>query len=164
MKNRPVLKIKQTPIEKILNIIAFVIFLGSILYILFEWSPMPNEVPGHYNAVGEVDRWGRKGELWIVPFVGLVLWVGLSILEKFPHIHNYSNLTEDNAEQQYKNSRLMLNFLKNEILLIFSYINWKDIQVAKGQAESLGICFLPIFLIIIFGTLIFFVLRSLRLK
>ncbi|MBP2257926.1 DUF1648 domain-containing protein [Virgibacillus alimentarius] len=164
MKNRPVLKIKQTPIEKILNIIAFVIFLGSILYILFEWSSMPNEVPGHYNAIGEVDRWGRKGELWIVPFVGLVLWVGLSILEKFPHIHNYSNLTEDNAEQQYKNSRLMLNFLKNEILLIFSYINWKDIQVAKGQAESLGICFLPIFLIIIFGTLIFFVLRSLRLK
>lgn len=164
MKNRPVLKIKQTPIEKILNIIAFVIFLGSILYILFEWSSMPNEVPGHYNAIGEVDRWGRKGELWIVPFVGLVLWVGLSILEKFPHIHNYSNLTEDNAEQQYKNSRLMLNFLKNEILLIFAYINWKDIQVAKGQAESLGICFLPIFLIIIFGTLIFFVLRSLRLK
>ncbi|WP_029268201.1 DUF1648 domain-containing protein [Virgibacillus alimentarius] len=164
MKNRPVLKIKQTPIEKILNIIAFVIFLGSILYILFEWSSMPNEVPGHYNAIGEVDRWGRKGELWIVPFVGLVLWVGLSILEKFPHIHNYSNLTEDNAEQQYKNSRLMLNFLKNEILLIFAYINWKDIQVAKGQAESLGIWFLPIFLIIIFGTLIFFVLRSLRLK
>src|SRR5699024_8221500 len=133
---------------------AVVIFLGSILYLLFVWAPMPNEGPGHYNAGGEVERWGRKGVLWIVQVVGLVLWVGLSILEKFRHSHNYSNLTEDNAEQQYKNSRLMLNFLKNEILLIFAYINWKNIQVAKGQAESVGIWFLPIFLIIIFGTLI----------
>ncbi len=36
---------------------------------------------------------------------------GLHVLEKFPHIHNHSGLTEKNAEPLYKNSMLILNFI-----------------------------------------------------
>ncbi|AZV40910.1 hypothetical protein BAOM_0199 [Peribacillus asahii] len=31
---------------------------------------LPEEVLAHYNALGEVDRWGSKWELLILPGVG----------------------------------------------------------------------------------------------
>ena len=85
-------------------------------------------------------------------------------MEKFPHIHNYSGLTAENAEQLYKNSMLMLNFLKNELMLIFALGSWNDIRVANGNDSFLGRWDLPLPLLIIFGTLLFFIWRSVKLK
>jgi hypothetical protein len=52
----------------------------------------------------------------------------------------------------------MIVALKAEIILLFAYLQQQTIQVALGKAEGLGIAFLPIFLILIFGTVgIYFV-------
>lgn len=82
----------------------------------------------------------------------------MTVLEKYPHTYNYLNLTEDNAQAQYKNGRLMINVLKNEIVILFSWINFQNIRVASGEAEGLGSFFLPVFLVILFGTLLFFMI------
>lgn len=46
----------------ILTLLPF-IYLGAI------YASIPDEVPMHFNASGEVDRIGSKAELWIMPFV-----------------------------------------------------------------------------------------------
>ena len=162
MTNRPKLNLKITPLEIFLNVITLATFVGTIVYLFSSWTIIPSEIPAHYNAVGEVDRWGGKGEILILPITALLMWVGMTVLEKFPHVYNYMNLTKDNARAQYLNGRLLINVLKNEFVLLFSYITWKSIQIAIGENDSLGVWFLPVFLLIIFGSMGYFIVKSLR--
>ena len=163
LTKRPILNLKITPLELLLNVITLAVFVGTIVYLISSWTIIPSEIPAHYNAAGEVDRWGGKGEILILPIIGLLMWIGMTILEKYPHVYNYVNLTKENARAQYLNGRLLINVLKNEIVLLFSYITWKGIQVAIGQHDSLGVWLLPVFLLIIFCSTGYFIVKSLRL-
>lgn len=136
---RPILKIPKTRIEKVFDLIGIGIFLLSILYMIVQWGMIPDKVPGHFNAAGEVDRWGSKVELIILPIMGFFMLFMMGAFEKAPHMHNYpKRLNESNVEQFYLNSRRMLNATKNICLIIFAYINFGMIQIALGQAQSLG--------------------------
>lgn len=164
MYNRPKLDIPKTVLEKAADLIGFIVFLSWIGYLVYAWGQLPDQVPGHFDAAGNIDRWGSKWELIILPIIAAILTVFMAFLEKHPEWHNYMNLNESNIEFQYKNSRLLLNIMKNEILVFLAYISFRSLQVSLGKADSLGIAFLPVFLIVLFGTMIFFVVRSLRKK
>ncbi|MBC2837941.1 SdpI family protein [Robiginitalea sp. SC105] len=43
------------------------------VYLALQWNQLPQEVPMHWNARGEIDRWGSKSELWLIPFLTTVL-------------------------------------------------------------------------------------------
>lgn len=147
---RPILKIRKSKSEWVWDMIGGGLFIGAIVYLVISWSLIPDQVPGHYNGAGEVNRWGSKYELFILPIVGLFLWILLGVLERFPHAHNYpARLNESNVEAFYKNSRKLLNSLKNICLITFAYIMIQSIRVAVGDSQSLGLWFLPVFLLAI---------------
>ncbi|MGE7928635.1 DUF1648 domain-containing protein [Lysinibacillus xylanilyticus] len=147
---RPILKLPKTKYEKIWDYIGGGLFVLSILYIFVMWGKLPEEIPGHFNGAGEVDRWGSKIELLILPFIGLFLWILLGLLEKAPHMHNYpARLNESNVEAFYLNSRKGLNEIKNLCLILFAAISFQMIRIALGEAENIGWWFLPIVLIVI---------------
>lgn len=163
-EQRPKLKLKITPLEYILNSLAAVLLISSTVYLSFSWADLPVEVPAHYNAVGEVDRWGSKWEMLILPLIAGLMWIGMTVLEKYPHVYNYMNLTKENVRGQYLNARLLVNVLKNTITIIFAYLTWKDIQVAHGTEDALGPWFVPVFFLLIYGPVIFFVIRAFRIN
>jgi hypothetical protein len=72
------------------------------MYFIQQWISLPNHMPVHFNLKGEPDRWGEKWVFWIPIIIGMFLWGGLSLLEKYPHIYNYFNLTLENAERHIK--------------------------------------------------------------
>jgi len=145
---RPILKLPKTKFEKLWDYIGCGIFMLSILYIFIMWSEIPEEVPGHFNGAGEVDRWGTKIELFILPFIGVFLWILLSLLEKAPHMHNYpARLNENNVKAFYLNSRKTLNEIKNLCLIIFAVISFQMVRIAIGEIETIGWWLLPIVLI-----------------
>ena len=39
------------------------------LYLAYVWKSLPDKVPVHWNMAGEIDRYGSKTELLIVPFL-----------------------------------------------------------------------------------------------
>lgn len=142
---RPILKLQKTKGEWIWDIIGGTAFVLALIYLAFSYAELPNEVPGHYNAKGEVDRWGSKTELFILPLVGLFTWGFLHIIEKFPHVHNYPRrLNENNVEKFYLNSRKLINEVKNIGLLVFAILIYEDIQVTIGDIDSLGTWILPL--------------------
>ena len=162
---RPILKLRKTKSERIWDVIGGGLFIGAIVFLAISWANIPDQVPGHYNASGEVDRWGTKYELFILPAVGFILWVLMNILEKFPHVHNYpERLNEMNVEAFYIQSRMLLNSIKNVCLLTFAYIMFQSIRVALGDAESLGLWFLPVMLIVLAVMIIRGVIKSTRIK
>jgi uncharacterized membrane protein len=85
---RPKLQIKTPIVAKIFNGIALLSFISSIAYLITQWSSLPNKVPTHYNGLGEPDHWGSKGFIFFPLIIGIILWIGITILEKYPHLHN----------------------------------------------------------------------------
>lgn len=145
---RPKLNIPKTKSEWLWDIIGYTIFIGTIIFLISIWNKLPNEVPAHFNALGEVNRWGSKYELLILPGIGVFIILLMQILEKFPETHNYpQRLNEDNAEQFYLNSRKLINQLKNICLVIFSFILIESILVALELGTGFGSFILPILLV-----------------
>lgn len=145
---RPKLKIPKTKSEWFLNIIGYSIYLGSIIFLIMTWDELPEEVPAHYNAVGEVDRWGSKWELLILPGVGIFILLLIQTLEKFPEVHNYpKRFNKSNARQFYLNSRKLINQIKNICLIIFAFLLVESVSIALGWSAGFDVLFLPITLI-----------------
>lgn len=162
MKKQPKIMVPDSGLEALLNAVSVLIFFMMLSYLFVQYGTLPERVPVHYSGSGEVDRWGGKSGLLLLPVIGAVMWIGMTLMERYPHTYNYLNLTEANAEAQYKNGRLMINVLKNEIVVLFSFISIQTVRVASGVVEGLGIFFMPIFLVGILGTVILFMLRMLR--
>jgi len=137
--NRPKLTIPKTVSERIWDIIGYVSYIGAILFLIISWGDLPSEVPAHYNAAGDVDRWGSKWELVILPGIGLFLLLFLNLFEKYPEWHNYpKRFNASNATQFYLVSRQLINQLKNLSLIMFAVILYQSIAIALGWSEELG--------------------------
>ncbi|MGM9968162.1 MAG: DUF1648 domain-containing protein [Rummeliibacillus sp.] len=158
------LKIKSPKIGIYFNIVAILSFIIALSFILINWSTLPNKVPSHYNLAGEPDKWSDRWFVFVPLMIGIFLWFSLQIVETRPHLHNYSGLTEKNREVLFKNSMLLMNFIKNEMLIYFSFSAINDIYVAKGKESIVGPWDLLIFSVMIIGTIVIFVVRSVRLK
>jgi hypothetical protein len=98
--------------------------------------------------------------IFTLPLVATVLFVGLTILNRFPHIFNYSgDITKDNALRQYTNATRLIRYLKVIIVVIFGLISYQTINHANGQTEGLGLWFLPLTLGLIFIPTIYFLIK-----
>ncbi|OAS14601.1 DUF1648 domain-containing protein [Paenibacillus oryzisoli] len=165
MENRPVIQLAKSRIETVLDVISLLAFLGMIAYVAYEWHDMPERIPMHFNGKGEIDGWGNKMSLIAVPCIGVIIYVGLTLLSKVPHVYNYpSQITSQNARGQYQNARLLINSMKTIILILFAFIEWSIIQSAKEGTAELNLWVLGFILLILFGTIIFFIIRSKQLK
>lgn len=162
---RPKLKIPRTTSEWVFDIIGYTAFIGSIIFLIVIWSSLPEQVPGHFNAAGEADRWGSKWELVILPFVSLFSLILLQAFELFPEMHNYpKRLNDSNAPQFYLVSRQLLNQVKNITLLMFAVLQIQSISIALEWGESLGKWFLPVVIISVFVPIIICMIRFRKIK
>lgn len=164
-RQRPKLNIPKTTSEWFWDVLGYACYFGSIIFLIVMWGKLPEEVPGHYNALGEVDRWGSKGELLILPGVGAFILILLQILERLPEVHNYpKRFNQSNARQFYLSSRKLVNQLKNVCLILFAFIQVESIVIAVGWNNGFGIFFLPI---VIFGLgipVVIGILRNRKIK
>lgn len=46
-----------------------IIALLPAIYLAMIWEALPDKVPLHWNLRGEIDRWGSKNELLLIPFI-----------------------------------------------------------------------------------------------
>jgi uncharacterized membrane protein len=145
---RPKLKISKTKSEWSWNVIGYSVYICSIILLITNWDVLPKEVPAHYNAAGEVDRWGSKWELTILPIISALLTVFMEVMEKYPEVHNYpQRFNESNAATFYLLSRKLVNQLKNMCLMIFSLVLVESISIALHWSDGFGVWFLPTILL-----------------
>jgi len=163
MNTRPKLNIPLSSFELAVQLVSLLGIVASFVLLLIVWPDIPDKVPTHFGSSGEADAWGGKSTLVWIPMIAVGLYALLTLIEQFPQSYNYlCEITEKNAEFQYRNARMMLECMKLELIYFFGYLEWKTVQVAIGQAEGLGPAFLFVFLIILFGTLGFFLYRMVR--
>lgn len=165
MKERLKLKLELTQADKTVEIIGWLLIFAVWGLTIINYQSLPDIIPTHYNGAGVADGFGDKWMILTLPLVATVLFVGLTILNKFPHIFNYpTEITTDNALRQYTNATRLIRYLKVIIVVIFGLIAFQTIRHANGQTEGLGIWFLPMTMGLIFIPLIYFLIKSTKTK
>lgn len=63
---------RETLYQRIVFFAAPAILLAGIVYVAVRYAQLPAEIPSHYNFYGEIDGYGSRGTLWIMPVVGIL--------------------------------------------------------------------------------------------
>lgn len=155
----------KSSFERTLRIASMVGVVFLFFLVVVYWTQLPDSIPSHYNAAGKPDSWSGKGSLLILPTVGLVIYIGLSILTRFPHLYNFPwKITEENKERQFHLAQMLVLSLKTESIWLFGYIQWRTVQTALGKANGLGASFSSILLGVIFGTIGIYIMKALKAR
>ena len=60
--------------RRALDILGLALLLGTAAFAAVRFHAMPDQVPIHYNAAGEIDNYGPKATVFVLPVVGLALF------------------------------------------------------------------------------------------
>lgn len=149
---RSITKTIPDPIDKLIEFIAILGLILLIVLPVYYYNVLPVTIPRHYGANGQPDGYSGKDIIWTLPIIGIILYVGLTWLNKYPHIFNYpQKVTLENAERLYSAATRMTLSLKALLICTFAYISYSTIQTALGNQFGLGTWFLPGFVVLIIG-------------
>lgn len=113
------MKTKRTRLDWLLEVIAFAALAATFLLLLDRWPQLPGNVPIHFSTTGMPNGWSNKDTLWILPLLGAVLYLILTLVAKNPYSMNIPiQLDRENPEIR----ALLLSMaitLKAVVLLIF---------------------------------------------
>ena len=128
---------------------TIVILLSLFAYVIANWNMTPEQVPSHFNFHGQIDSWTNKNMIFFPVLVCLFLYLLLTFVSFYPSMWNMPvKITEENRVRAYYYTRYMITILKLELVSSFAYIT---LQTSKAQ--MLNAYFVPLFLIVIFGTI-----------
>lgn len=142
------------------DFLCLVLLLGTAVYLMIVWSRLPDKIPAHYNAAGAVDRWGNTGELPVILAIGWMAYLGMTAVGRFPQIWNTGvPVTPENKEAVYRTLQTMLSTLKLLLTAVFSFLT-----VNSSLSRNLPAWFLPAFLTLVFGSILFFTIKLVRTR
>lgn len=144
------MKVKSNVYDKIVEILCLLCMFGVVVYLFINWQRIPSEIPGHFNASGQVDRITDKNSLFALLIVTWIMYIGLSAISHFPNIWNTGvTITAKNKEKVYRIIKYMLVTEKLVVVCIFSYLT-----LHSTTGNALPSFFLPLFLTLVFGTMV----------
>lgn len=144
-QERPVLTIKKSIIDKILDYLTIGLVCFIWVYSYMNFVKLPDYIPVHFNDLGFPNGYGSKQSIWIIPTIVTIVIVALRILNHFPHKFNFlTNITAENAERQYRLSIRLLRIISFNIAALFNYIVYKEIQGALEGFSTLDWWFIPL--------------------
>lgn len=163
--NKPVIKVPITKVDWLLETIGAIALLTLLIISALGYSSAPETIPVHFKATGEADGFGTRQNIWIISIATTVLYIALTVLERFPHKFNYMlEITYENAERQYRNMLYMMRIIKVLMAIIFLFITYNVTQDTPGNQQNLGAWFFPVIIICLLGTVAIFIVRGARLK
>lgn len=118
------------------ELLILAIIIIPVIYLLDIWADLPEEVPMHWNASGEIDRYGSKNEL-----VGLLFMLNLPlyvILKYAPKIDPKKKI----SETQLAGLRIVMHLFMSA-LAVFIIYSTKQAELSSpfGLVSIVGLLF-----------------------
>lgn len=151
------------------------LLLGLMIYlVLSNYSTLPDTIPTHFNAQGAADDWGSKKTIFLFPAIAFPIYILLSVITAWMSLAKdpkslinlpdraKADITEAKAEELRLLVGRCLFLMKTLTVGLMAYSVYATIQVARGEAWSLGVMFYIILAAILVCTA-FMVWRALGL-
>jgi uncharacterized membrane protein len=116
-------------------------------------NPLPDRIPTHFDAAGDPNGWGSPNTLWLLPAIGVTLYLVITVISQFPTSFKYSvQVTEKNRARLQEVTLDMLAWFKAELVGLFAVLQWWMIQAARSGAGHISPWLVPGFLVVVFAT------------
>lgn len=156
------------PLKKVdilIEALAAISLIYMVTQLIVEYAGLEDKVPTHFNANGIPNSWGSKSSLLIFPISAIVLYTGLTVLNRFPYVFNYPvTIHKQNAEKQYQYAKTLISALKFTTIGLFLYIQLQTINVAKEIQVGLDTHFLIVLIIGLFIPIVVYFVIAFRNK
>ena len=154
------MKIKMNKQDVFVEIICLVLLIGILLYLFLNWDNIPDRIPVHYNVMGQANRIVNKGEIIVFPIIAWMVYIGLTVTKRIPRVWSTGvKVTEENKERVYRVEKSMVRTLKLIIIVVFVFL-----IINSTQTTSLPAWFHPVFLILLFGSIIFYGIKRYKVS
>lgn len=108
---------------------------GSALFLAFRWQRIPERIPPHFNGAGQIDAWGEKSTVLILPILGGVV---LGMLQFVAFL--CAGMKTPASARPMLAMETMCRILGALTALVFAYLT-----VCSALAVPLGGWFMPAF-------------------
>ena len=136
----------------------------ALCMVVFVWAvtanavlgrnPLPAKIPTHFNAAGQPDGWGTPGMLWLVPVVGTVIYLLMTLAARYPAAFHFPMRTTVSARRKLEAIALsMISWLKVEVICLLAGIQYATIRFARNGEGTLSPVLMPLVLVAVFGTI-----------
>lgn len=157
---RPIIEQERTLFIKIIEISAYILLLGSVLLLVFNYKQIPEQVSIFFNWPTKENGLAHKGVLWVIPIIFSVISYLLFKLANRPWILNYPvKITIENARFQYSNASLMLRILSLLVALTSVGLILGSVTVSNSPINDSVKRFYSVLPYIFFGLPFFFASR-----
>ena len=143
--------------KRIQRITLFTGILTLILPVLF-WEKIPEQIPAHYNAAGNVDRYSDKSILILILFAVALLMGIMSIAVYYVEQEMKSKYAREAEFSQLRSAYLLLVVMNFAIQCMFAYITF-----CSAMGKSLGKYFTVIVMAAVFGPMAAFLIQKVKL-
>lgn len=136
MHQRPKLKLPLSSGDILLEMLAISLLLICWMFAIYGFSTLPDSIPVHFDITGKATRMGSKFNIFLNPLLSTILFIGMSVLNKYPHIFNYPYpITLENAEKQYRSASRLIRWLKFLVVALFLFIDLVILQAALNSTN-----------------------------
>ncbi|MFD1141637.1 DUF1648 domain-containing protein [Larkinella insperata] len=151
--------------ERLLNVLALLLIIGQLALIFGYYPQLPETIPVHFGLAGKPDRWGGRGNLFVVPGLSVFFFVLFWGIRQIPaEFYNQPvPQTPENRDRLVRNTHQMLAMLLFVVMVFMTWTFWNWLQAASGSEPVAG-KMLPnlLLLLAIAGTTLFYVRRAYR--
>lgn len=117
-------RLEFSPLEIILNAIAVLFMLGTVIWALASYSSLPAEIPMHYDIHGQVDDYGSKTNIFMLLAFDVLCVAGMAACSIFPRTFNIPVmfLKKRTIDEILHATRLYLGVTNMGTAMIFFYL------------------------------------------
>jgi uncharacterized membrane protein len=160
MGTRPNIKIIPTSFDKMVGLTSIMLTVATIVFALWKYDSLPQSIATHFDAYGKVDKWGDKSSIWGLVIVLSIVSMVLLYIRPYARYFNHTvTITEDNAQFQYQNSYAMMTWMSFLISCIGLMLVSSIITFGRPMFWML-----PLILVMIFGSIGYFVYRAMSYR
>ena len=145
------------------EILAAAALLFTVVTAATSYSTLPQRIATHFNAAGVANHWGDKSALWEVVGIACFLYVVLTVIRFAPESTFSVPVPPEQRAAAIPIALDMIAWVKAETMCMFAFLTWAIVVTTQGRSQGLGIWFLPVTLLAIFGTIAFYLTRIMRL-
>ena len=109
---------------------------GSALFLALSWRTMPDRIPTHFGAAGQIDGWGPKSTVLILPILGVLMFSVFQFIAVL-----CSGMKKTSGVRPMLAMETMCRLLALLTALVFAYMT-----VCSVRAVPLGRWFMAAFL------------------
>ncbi len=117
------IKVQTTRQQKIMGILTIAIIILAIIVFVFQYWNAPQKIGVHFDFYGNVDRYGNKQEMLLLPFLLIGLYLLLTFVSKFPTLWNTGvNVTPQNQAKVYEIIKDLIYMMRLFIVITIGYL------------------------------------------